>query len=126
MYADCSKLQILGDMLLIYFFVSLGMPRSSSFEQNVLATLNSLNETINQMKANPSATQTEVCVVCKQQLKVIVKAAYNQGDLALVALASFPDARKKSEKTPLILLGAWEEAMAASSQIRTGSTFMYG
>lgn len=126
MYSDCSKLQILGDMFLIYFFVSLGMPRSSSFEQNVLATLNSLNETINQMKANPSATQTEVCVVCKQQLKVIVKAAYNQGDLALVALASFPDARKKSEKTPLILLGAWEEAMAASSQIRTGSTFMYG
>jgi len=63
------KLQILGEMLLIYFFVSLGMPRSSSFEQNVLATLSSLNETINQMKANPSATQTEVCVVCEQQLK---------------------------------------------------------
>lgn len=75
MYAVCSKLQILGEMLLIYFFVSLGMPRSSSFEQNVLATLSSLNETINQMKANPSATQTEVCVVCKQQLKEIVKAA---------------------------------------------------
>lgn len=42
--------------------LSLGLPRSSSFEQNLLTTLKSLNETINEMKANPSATQTQVNV----------------------------------------------------------------
>ena len=40
----------------------LGLPRSSSFEQNLLTTLKSLHDTINEMKANPSATQTQVNV----------------------------------------------------------------
>lgn len=40
----------------------LGLPQSSSFEQNLLTTLKSLNETVNEMKANPSATQTQVSI----------------------------------------------------------------